>query len=128
MRRAFVAGNWKMNGDLGQAQSLSAGIIQNSSELDAVDIGVCPPSIYLSAVAKEVKDQHILLGAQDLSRHANGAHTGDVSGAMLRDIGCSLVLVGHSERRQDHAESNQMVAEKFERAQEYGLNTHIVYR
>jgi triosephosphate isomerase len=121
MRRAFVAGNWKMNGDLGQAQSLSAGIIQNCTNLDAIDIGVCPPSVYLTAVAEELKDQPILLGAQDLSRHDNGAHTGEVSGSMLRDIGCSIVLVGHSERRQDHAESNQMVAEKFKRAQECGV-------
>ncbi len=121
MRRAFVAGNWKMNGDLGQAQSLSTGIVQNCTNLDSVDIGMCPPSIYLSTVAEELKDQPILLGAQDLSRHENGAHTGEVSGSMLREIGCSLVLVGHSERRQDHAESNHMVAEKFERAQECGL-------
>ena len=121
MRRAFVAGNWKMNGDLQLARSLAGGIVKDCAGLDAVDIGLCPPTTYLAAVAEALADTPVLLGGQDLSQHANGAYTGDISGDMLRDMGCTLVLVGHSERRQYHAESNLGVAEKFARALECGL-------
>lgn len=121
MRRAFVAGNWKMNGDLEKARSLAGGIAEKSAQLDAVDIGVCPPSPYLAAVAQALDDQPVLLGGQDLSQHVSGAYTGEVSGEMLRDLGCALVLVGHSERRQYHGESSDLVAEKFARAQQSGL-------
>ncbi len=121
MRRAFVAGNWKMNGNRVLARSLGAGIAQRSTDLGAVDIGLCPPSPYLAAVAETLTGSRVQLGAQDLSRHAGGAFTGEVSGSMLRDLGASLVLVGHSERRQYHAESDQLIAEKFAQAQQCDL-------
>ena len=121
MRRAFVAGNWKMNGDLAQARSLAGGIVEKSRRLEAMDIGLCPASPYLAAVAERLAGHRVQLGAQDLSRHAGGAYTGEVSGAMLRDLGCTMVLVGHSERRQYHGESDLLVAEKFAQAQQSGL-------
>ncbi len=110
-----------MNGDAVMARSLAAGIAEKSPALDAVDIGLCPPSPYLAAVAEVLAGQRVQLGAQDVSRHAGGAYTGEVSASMLRDMGCTLVLVGHSERRQYHGESNQLVAEKFAQARHCGL-------
>ncbi len=121
MRRAFVAGNWKMNGDMALARSLAGGIVENSAGMGAMDIGVCPPSPYLAAVADALDGHPVMLGGQDLSVHASGAYTGEVSGAMMKDLGCEIVLVGHSERRQYHGESDVLVAEKFSRAQQSGL-------
>ncbi len=121
MRQALVAGNWKMNGDQQLARVLAAGVAQRSVGLNGVDIGLCPASPHLSVVAELIVDSALLLGAQDLSRHKAGAYTGEVSGAMLCDMGCTLVLVGHSERRQYHFESDELVAEKFARALESGL-------
>src|SRR5690606_41343691 len=85
------------------------------------EVGVCPPFVYLSQVAEQLAGSPIRLGAQDLSPCESGAHTGDVCAEMLVDVGCHYVIVGHSERRKDHAESNALVAEKFAAARAAGL-------
>jgi len=115
MRRPFVAGNWKMHGSRAMAGELVAAVAATPPA--AVDVAVLPPFPYLDALVAAHRGSHLAFGAQDLSEHAEGAYTGEVSAAMLHDIGCMYVLVGHSERRQYHAESDQRVALKFVAAQ-----------
>lgn len=121
-RTPIIAGNWKMNGSADMAQVLTEAVSQGISSLDA-EVVLIPPHPYLSMVRGAMASSQTLfkLGAQDLSAHDQGAHTGEVSGAMLVDCGCQYVLVGHSERRADHHESNQVVAAKFMAAQRAGL-------
>ncbi len=121
-RTPIIAGNWKMNGSAGMAQTLTEAVAQGITSLDA-EVVLIPPYPYLSLVggAMSPSESHFKLGAQDLSVHDQGAHTGEVSGAMLVDLGCHYVLVGHSERRADHHESNEVVAAKFMAAQRAGL-------
>ncbi len=121
-RRILVAGNWKMNGSVEMASALTQAIGDGVSDVQA-DLVLIPPFPYLLEVGRHIKrsPHPIGLGGQDLSIHPGGAHTGDVSGGMLKDCGCQYVLVGHSERRQDHLETNQVVAEKFLAAQRAGL-------
>jgi triosephosphate isomerase len=119
MRRPFVAGNWKMVGSRAMAGELVARV---AAQLPAqIDVAVLPPFPYLDSLASAHRGSGLAFGAQDLSEHAEGAYTGEVSGAMLKDVGCRWVLVGHSERRQYHAESDQQVAAKFVAAQAVGL-------
>jgi triosephosphate isomerase len=119
MRRPLVAGNWKMHGTLSMADELVAAV---AADLPAgVDVVVLPPFPYLHSLIVAHGGAVLAFGAQDLSEHAQGAYTGEVSGAMLHDIGCRHVLVGHSERRQYHAETDVQVAAKFIAAQAAGL-------
>ncbi|MGH8172575.1 MAG: triose-phosphate isomerase, partial [Rhodanobacteraceae bacterium] len=119
MRRPLVAGNWKMHGSRAMADELVAAV---AASLPAnADVAVLPPFPYIGALAERHAPGRLTFGAQDLSAHAQGAYTGEVSGAMLKDIGCTFVLVGHSERRQYHAETDDEVALKFLAAQTAGL-------
>ncbi len=119
MRRMMVAGNWKMHGTRAMAGSLVDAIA--SANYDSLDVAVFPPAVYLAELVSTYGSTGVLIGAQDVSAHARGAYTGEISAAMLRDVGCTHVLVGHSERRLYHSESNQQVAEKFVAAQSAGL-------
>lgn len=119
MRRKLVAGNWKMNGSRAFASELVGAI--STADTSAIDVAVFPSFPYVTSVADACVAAGISLGAQDLSEHAEGAFTGEVSGAMLADVGCTHVLVGHSERRQFHGETDQQVARKFVAAQKAGL-------
>ena len=120
MRRALVAGNWKMNGNREGAVKLADAVLQG---LDArkAEVLLCPPFVYLADVARTLKGGGIVLGAQDLCAEDNGAFTGEVSGPMLRDFDCRYVIVGHSERRALYGESDALVARKFMAAQKTGL-------
>jgi triosephosphate isomerase len=119
MRRPLVAGNWKMHGSRTMAEDLVAAV---AASLPAnADVAVLPPFPYIAALVEQHAASRLIFGAQDISQHAQGAYTGEVSGAMLRDIGCTVVLAGHSERRQYHAESDDQVALKFLSAQTAGL-------
>ncbi|HKE47109.1 MAG TPA: triose-phosphate isomerase [Rhodanobacteraceae bacterium] len=119
MRRPLVAGNWKMHGSRAMASALVAEV---AAALPArADVAVLPPFPYIAALIGEHAGGRVAFGAQDLSEHAQGAFTGEVSAAMLKDIGCAFVLAGHSERRQYHAESDDLVAKKFVAAQAAGL-------
>lgn len=121
MRKFLVAGNWKMNGDTAANSALVAGIIAGQPESDNVELLVCPPFPYLAAIAAQVQGSRLKLGAQNVSEHGKGAFTGEVAPAMLTDIGCSHVIVGHSERRALYGESSAQVAAKFAAALEAGL-------
>lgn len=119
MRRNLVAGNWKMHGARADSAELVAAVAGSLPE--NTDVAVIPPFPYLAELAGVNAGNGLAFGAQDLSEHAQGAFTGEVAGAMLREVGCEYVLVGHSERRQYHAETNEVVARKFVAAQAAGL-------
>ncbi len=121
MRGYLVAGNWKMNGNTAQNTALMDGIIAGADAVDGIELLVCPPFPYLTAVATSLRESGVKLGAQTLSEHDKGAFTGEISGAMLRDVGCEYVIVGHSERRALLAETSDIVAAKFEAALDSGL-------
>ncbi len=119
MRRKLVAGNWKMHANRALAGELVGAIA--ASAPGGIDVAVMPPFPYLAELIGAHSASAIAFGAQDLSEHAQGAYTGEVAGAMLADIGCRCVLVGHSERRQHHHETDAVVARKFVAAQAAGL-------
>ena len=121
MRRSFVAGNWKMNGGREFSRSLADSVRGLDDLAKSVDIAVCPPYVYLPDVAAILADSSVSCGAQDLSTHSEGAYTGDISAAMLLDVGCRYAIVGHSERRAGYGESNELVAQKASVAQHAGL-------
>jgi len=121
MRDYLVAGNWKMNGDSASNAELVAGIVAGAPKSDRVKLLICPPFPYLVAVAAQVEGSGVSLGAQTVSEHGSGAFTGEVAPAMLRDIGCEYVIVGHSERRSLYGETSFAVAAKFKAALDAGL-------
>ncbi|WP_412067437.1 triose-phosphate isomerase [Rubrivirga sp. IMCC43871] len=118
----LVAGNWKMNLDLDEAVRLAAEVVRLSGD-DAADVGVavCPPTVWLEAVAERVAGSPIALGAQNVHPADSGAYTGEVSAAMLRGVGADYAIVGHSERRALFGETSAFVAEKVRAAQAGGL-------
>jgi len=117
-RRALVAANWKMNGSLTANEDWAATFVPTAAGLHC-DVVVCAPFVYLCTLGRSVAPAE--LGAQDVSERTAGAFTGDVSAEMLGDVGCRWVIVGHSERRQLHGESDAIVAAKAERALQAGL-------
>jgi triosephosphate isomerase len=121
MRRSLVAGNWKMNGSRAENASLVRSLLDHARPDSTTEVLLCPPFVYLHEVGRLLKDSDVALGAQSLCAEAMGAFTGEVSAAMLKDVGCSYVLVGHSERRQIYAEGDALVARKFVAAQSQGL-------
>jgi len=121
MRRKLVAGNWKMNGGLAQNAELLDAVRDGMAALSGVDCAVCVPFPYLAQAQQKLSGSNVKLGAQNVHQLNKGAYTGEVSATMLRDFGCSYVIVGHSERRAYYAESSSLVAEKFLAAQQAGL-------
>jgi triosephosphate isomerase (TIM) len=119
MRKSFIAGNWKMNTTIDQAKEL-ANSLALSTTTD-VDVAVIPPSVYLSAVSDALHGSNVLLGAQNMHPEQSGAYTGELSGGMLKDVGCHYVLCGHSERRTLFGESSEWVGVKVAAAFDAGL-------
>lgn len=119
--RPLIAGNWKMNG-LTAALEEAAAIAAGADKLaDVADLALCPPATLLAPAAARLSGSPVRLGGQDCHAAASGAHTGDVSAEMLADAGATLVIVGHSERRADHGESDETVRAKAEAAWRAGL-------
>lgn len=122
MRQPLVAANWKMNGTLGSirplvrdiATGIKAGGIQ-------AEVAICPPFVYLAEVAGLLQNTGMILGAQNLSHHETGAFTGEIAAGMLNDYQCRFVIIGHSERRTLYGETDILVADKFIRAVQSGL-------
>lgn len=121
MRKPIVAGNWKMHGTLESARALAGDVAAASAAQAGVEVLVIPPFVHLQAVRESLGEAAVGLGAQDVSPREEGAHTGEISTRMLRDIGCRYVLCGHSERREYQGESNELVAQKFMAARRAGL-------
>lgn len=121
MRIPVVAGNWKMNGSRSSARALIEGVLGGLATIKGVDVCVCPPFVLLPDVVQWVKGSTVRVGGQDVSQHPSGAYTGDIAADMLREVGCQLVIVGHSERRAYQHESNEDVAGKMIAAKKAGL-------
>lgn len=121
MRRALIAGNWKMNGSLAANGRLLADLLSGASASGVADLAVCVPFPYLAQAELALSGSDIAWGGQDVSPHESGAYTGEVSAAMLSDFGCRYVIIGHSERRQFHGESDESVSAKAVRALSHGL-------
>ncbi|HSM28187.1 MAG TPA: triose-phosphate isomerase [Thioalkalivibrio sp.] len=121
MRKALVAGNWKMNGSLEANRALLSALMETIPGGDAVDVAVCPPALYLPDVIAQLQGHAITVGGQDCSDEKAGAYTGEIAADMLREIGCDYVIVGHSERRAREQEDSRWVARKFVAAQAAGL-------
>ncbi len=121
MRQPMVAGNWKMNGSSESIKALLSGIKSAIDTVKTAKVVTCAPSIYLPLVQAELKDTTIGFGGQDISVQESGAYTGEIAASMYQDFGCQYVIVGHSERRTYHNESDQLVAEKFATARKAGL-------
>ena len=119
MKQKLIAGNWKMNGSLSANEALVRAV--QAGAATGCQVAMCVPSVYLSQVQSLVAGSGIWLGAQDVSAHEQGAYTGEVSAAMLRDIGVRCCIVGHSERRQHHSESDALVAMKAKQALAAGI-------
>ena len=112
MRRPFIAGNWKMNLSRAKCVALAKEVAEKVGATSAVEVAVCPPSVYLAAVADAIQGSAVGLGAQNVYHEANGAFTGEISTSMLLDVGCRYVILGHSERRHVIGETNQDVNRK----------------
>ncbi len=121
-RGPFVAGNWKMNLKLAEAADLARKIVEAGPEIEAGTVVLIPPFTSLTTVGGAISGSEVRLGAQDLYWEDQGAFTGEVSGPMLEDAGCSYVLVGHSERRQLFGETDETVARKAKAALKAGLS------
>jgi triosephosphate isomerase len=121
MRRALIAGNWKMNLDRVGAISLAKGIAEQARQLDRADLAVIPPSVYVDAVANVLQGSNVAWGVQNVYWKPNGAFTGEISVAMAKDLGCRYVVIGHSERRHILGESDEEVNNKVHAVIDGGL-------
>ncbi len=121
MRRPLVVGNWKMNGSSASNASFVSALCALDVDAKLADAALCVPFVYLSQMSALLQGSPVALGAQDTSVHVEGAYTGEISAPMLADVGCRYVIVGHSERREYHHESNLLVAQKTLAVQQAGL-------
>lgn len=125
MRKPFIAGNWKMNKTAGEAVELVTLLKEKLLGIDDVEIAVCPPAVNLVPVYNKISDSKILLGAQNMYWAESGAYTGELSGPMLKEVGVSYVILGHSERREYFKESDEEVNKKAVAVFKYGLKPII---
>ena len=121
MRTPLIAGNWKMNLNKGESVALAQAIATGSGDITGAELLVCPPSVYLDAVAAALAGSTVGSGAQNMYHEANGAYTGETSAAMLVDLGCKYVILGHSERRHILGETDAEVNQKALAALAAGL-------
>lgn len=121
MRRPFIAGNWKMNLNRASAVALAEALAKQAESLQGVDLAVCPPSCYLDAVGRALAGSKVALGAQNMYHEKDGAYTGELSAAMLLDLGCKYVILGHSERRHILGETDAAINKKVHAALAAGL-------
>ncbi|HEX2545810.1 MAG TPA: triose-phosphate isomerase [Ramlibacter sp.] len=119
-KKKLIAGNWKMNGTLEANDALVRAVVAGMKDADC-DVAVCVPAPYLAQVQMLKGTSKLELGSQDVSQHVSGAYTGEVSAPMLREFGVRYAIVGHSERRQYHGESDDLVAQKAKAALAHGV-------
>ena len=124
-RRRLIAGNWKMNGGLSDSRALVRAVCDGLDDALSCDVLICPPFPLLGAISEMLAGQKVRVGAQDCHPADAGAHTGDVSAVLLAELGCSAVIVGHSERRADHGEGNALIRDKAAAAHRAGLTAIV---
>ena len=124
VRRPLIAGNWKMNLDRRSAAELASAVMGHRAP-DGVDVGVFPSLLHVDEVARACAASSVRVGGQNCSDEAEGAFTGEVSAQMLKDVGCQVVLLGHSERRHVYGETNPFIARKVRRALDDGLEVML---
>ena len=123
--RPLIAGNWKMNGLKASMAEFDAMLAGAGAFAGKADLLVCPPATLIAAFAEKAKGKGVAVGAQDCHPNASGAHTGDLSAEMLKDAGATSIIVGHSERRADHGESDALVRQKAEAAWRAGVTAIV---
>jgi len=121
-RTTYIGGNWKMNLDRAGATELARALVERLGQVDDVDVAVAPPMVYLDAVGRVLAGSRIALAAQNAWDEPNGAFTGETSTEMLRDLGCTAVILGHSERRHQVGETDERINRKILKALEDGLD------
>jgi len=121
MRQPMVAGNWKMNGSSDSVKELVAGIKEGMGSVNNAEVVVCPPAVYIPRVSGAADGSNIKIGSQNICDQDSGAFTGEISGTMLKDVGCEYAIVGHSERRALYGESDELVAQRFAAARRNGV-------
>lgn len=121
MLRPFIAGNWKMNLTLKESRDLAGSIREDTEGMQGVDVGVFPPSVFLESLHSVLKGSSIILGAQNMHWEDKGAFTGEVSGVMIKEVGCTHVILGHSERRHIFGETDSMINSKLRAAFAKGI-------
>jgi len=121
MRQVLVAGNWKMNGSRESIRTLLDGVKAGMGDVKSAEVAVCAPAIYIPLVEELLSGSAVSWGGEDLSVHEAGAYTGEIAASMLNDFHCKYVIIGHSERRTYHGESDELVADKYETAMNAGL-------
>jgi triosephosphate isomerase len=121
MRRIIIAGNWKMNNNIGESIDLANSIKRSVYDVEKIEIVICPPYTSLSDVKEIIMETNVKLGAQDCYWEKEGAFTGEISASMLKDVGCEYVIIGHSERRQFFGETNETANKKVKAALKEGL-------
>ncbi|TCJ97909.1 triosephosphate isomerase [Volucribacter psittacicida] len=120
-RRPLVMGNWKLNGSKAFTRELIAGLKAELAGVDGCDVAIAPPVMYLAEAEQALAGSQIFLGAQNVDVNVQGAFTGDISTEMLKDFGAKYIIIGHSERRQYHQESDEFIAKKFAALKQAGL-------
>ena len=120
-RRYFIAGNWKMNKTSSEAAALAKGVVEAVGKVESVDIAVCPTFTSLESASRELAGSTVKLGAQNMYFEKSGAFTGDISAAMLKELGCTYVILGHSERREYFKECDCLINKKVKAALEAGI-------
>jgi triosephosphate isomerase len=121
MRKPIIVGNWKMFTNQASAADLVKGIVNQVGNIENIEIGVCPPFVYLQSVKNIIEGTNIKLGAQDSHWEKEGAFTGEVSPYMIKDIGCTYVIIGHSERRHQMGETDDIINKKIKAGLNVGL-------
>jgi len=122
MRKPFIAGNWKMNTNRQSSVALAKAVAAGVTDLAGrMTVAVCPPFVYLQGVAEAIQGTSVAVGSQDVYREADGAFTGEISTAMLKDVGCTYVLCGHSERRHVIGETDELINKKVKATLAGGL-------
>lgn len=121
MRKPFIAGNWKMNTNGESANALAAGLAKEIGDIDTVDVAVCPPFVYLQAVATQLSSSNIAMGSQNVYFQESGAYTGEINCQMLKDVSCTYAIIGHSERRHVIGETDELINRKVSAVISSGL-------
>jgi triosephosphate isomerase len=125
VRKLYIAGNWKMNLDRASAMALAEAVCEAVGDREDIDVGLFPPAIYLRDIVEQARSSPVRVGAQNCCDQESGAHTGEISVAMVQDVGSGLVLLGHSERRHVYGESDEVVNRKVRIALAQGLDVML---